>query len=109
MHGRLLPRGHQQIDGAADADGVDLTSEDQVGAHWKERRGHNSISSVTSADRIYVLDQGSVVDHGSHAELMAKDGVYAELFTPQAAAYLAPTDGSVAAALDDADEALLND
>ncbi len=45
-------------------------------------------SSVRSADRIYVLDQGRVVEHGSHEELMAAGGRYAELFTLQARAYL---------------------
>jgi ATP-binding cassette, subfamily B, bacterial len=45
-------------------------------------------SSVRSADRIYVLDRGVVVEQGSHDELMAAGGRYAELFTLQAAAYL---------------------
>ena len=45
-------------------------------------------SSVRSADRIYVLHEGEVVEHGSHEELMALGGRYAELFTLQAAAYL---------------------
>jgi ATP-binding cassette subfamily B protein len=45
-------------------------------------------SSVRSADRIYVLDKGRVVEHGTHRELMANQSLYAELFTLQAAAYV---------------------
>ncbi|HEY7271394.1 MAG TPA: ABC transporter ATP-binding protein [Actinoplanes sp.] len=45
-------------------------------------------SSVRSADRIYVLDGGRVVESGDHESLMALDGLYAELFTLQAASYL---------------------
>ncbi len=45
-------------------------------------------SSVRSADRIYVLKEGKIVEQGSHAELMAQRGLYSELFRLQAAAYL---------------------
>jgi ATP-binding cassette, subfamily B, bacterial len=45
-------------------------------------------SSVRSADRIYVLHEGRVVEEGSHAELMERDGLYGELFTLQARAYV---------------------
>lgn len=45
-------------------------------------------SSVRSADRIYVLKEGQVVEHGSHEELMTLAGLYAELFSLQAAAYV---------------------
>jgi ATP-binding cassette, subfamily B, bacterial len=45
-------------------------------------------SSVRSADRIYVLRHGEVVEHGDHDELMRLGGLYAELFDLQAAAYL---------------------
>jgi ATP-binding cassette subfamily B protein len=41
-------------------------------------------STVRRADRIVVLDGGRVVEDGSHAELMALGGRYAEAFTLQA-------------------------
>jgi ATP-binding cassette, subfamily B, bacterial len=46
-------------------------------------------SSVRSADRIYVLDGGRMVESGGHDELIARGGRYADLFTLQASAYLA--------------------
>jgi len=44
-------------------------------------------STVRMADRIVVLDGSRVVEVGSHEELVAKGGQYAELYGIQAAAY----------------------
>jgi len=44
-------------------------------------------STVRMADRIYVLNEGHIQEQGSHADLLALDGIYARLFTLQAESY----------------------
>ncbi|HXM37681.1 MAG TPA: ABC transporter ATP-binding protein [Gemmatimonadales bacterium] len=44
-------------------------------------------STVRMADRILVLQDGRLVDDGTHDELVARGGLYAELFSLQAAGY----------------------
>jgi ATP-binding cassette subfamily B protein len=44
-------------------------------------------STVRMADRIIVLQNGTVVEDGSHQELVARGGLYAELFSLQAEGY----------------------
>ncbi|EFH81388.1 ABC transporter ATP-binding protein [Ktedonobacter racemifer] len=44
-------------------------------------------STVRLADRIFVIEEGVLKESGSHAELLALDGRYAELFNLQAEAY----------------------
>jgi ATP-binding cassette subfamily B protein len=44
-------------------------------------------STVRMADRILVLRGGELIDQGTHDELVAKGGLYAELFSLQAAGY----------------------
>ncbi|HWG56967.1 MAG TPA: ABC transporter ATP-binding protein [Gaiellaceae bacterium] len=44
-------------------------------------------STVRMADLIVVLDGGRIVERGTHAELVALGGLYAELYALQAAAY----------------------
>lgn len=41
------------------------------------------LSTIMRADEIVVLDQGSLVERGTHAELLAKKGVYYRLFSAQ--------------------------
>ena len=38
-------------------------------------------------DRIFVIEGGAVVESGSHAELVEKQGRYADLFNRQASGY----------------------
>jgi ATP-binding cassette subfamily B protein len=44
-------------------------------------------STVRGADLIVVLDRGRIVERGTHEQLMAAEGTYAELFKLQASAY----------------------
>ena len=41
------------------------------------------LSTVEAADSVVVLDQGRVVEHGSHAELLAQRGLFARLHALQ--------------------------
>lgn len=45
------------------------------------------LSTTIMADRIYMLDSGELIEEGSHDELMAKNGKYAEMFRVQAEKY----------------------
>ncbi len=41
------------------------------------------LSTILSADVIYVIDRGKVVEHGNHDELLSKDGLYSRLYREQ--------------------------
>lgn len=45
------------------------------------------LSTVRMADRIYVIDDGCITEHGTHAELVASNGKYAHFFEQQAQSY----------------------
>ena len=57
-------------------------------------------STVRTADRIYMLSNGRIVEQGDHDSLMRQDGLYADLFALQARAFL---DGRAAGAVDGPD------
>ncbi len=43
------------------------------------------LSTVVNADRIYVMEQGKIVQAGTYGELMAQEGPFAELASRQIA------------------------
>jgi ATP-binding cassette subfamily B protein len=73
---------------------LDARSEYEVFQHFKELSGGRTavlishrFSSVRMADRILVLDEGEIEATGTHEELLAQRGRYAELFELQATGY----------------------
>jgi subfamily B ATP-binding cassette protein MsbA len=41
------------------------------------------LSTVKNADRIHSMSDGTIIETGTHAELLANDGVYASLYSIQ--------------------------
>jgi ABC-type multidrug transport system fused ATPase/permease subunit/GT2 family glycosyltransferase len=56
------------------------------------------LSTVRHADQILVLDRGELVEHGSHDELVARDGVYRSLYDAQVGRPRAPVEPAAASA-----------
>lgn len=81
---------------------LDPRSEHELYANFAElSRGKtvllitHRLASVQMADHIFVLKDGSLVEQGSHAELLRLDGEYRALWDLQAAAYNNPEGPSV--------------
>jgi ATP-binding cassette subfamily B multidrug efflux pump len=46
------------------------------------------LSTIAALDRLVVLDKGQVLEQGSHAELIAQNGIYAQLWAHQTGGFL---------------------
>jgi ATP-binding cassette, subfamily B, bacterial len=79
---------------------IDAQAEHELFTRWtqaardlRERSGAITVlvshrfSTVRMADLILVLGDGTICEQGSHGQLMAAGGIYAELFELQARAY----------------------
>jgi ATP-binding cassette subfamily B multidrug efflux pump len=46
------------------------------------------LSTIAAMDRLIVLDEGHIVEQGTHAMLLARNGIYARLWAHQSGGFL---------------------
>ena len=73
---------------------MDAQAEASIFEHFRELAGgriailiSHRFSTVRMADQIIVIQDGRIIEHGSHEQLMTQDGHYAHLFSLQAQGY----------------------
>ena len=47
------------------------------------------LSTIAAMDRLVIMDKGAIVEEGTHAELLKRDGIYAQLWSRQSGGFLA--------------------
>jgi ATP-binding cassette subfamily B protein len=65
--------------------------QDALGKLMKDRTSiviAHRLSTIAKLDRIIVLDNGRIVEDGSHAELLKRNGVYAKLWSHQSGGFI---------------------
>jgi ATP-binding cassette subfamily B multidrug efflux pump len=55
------------------------------------------LSTIAAMDRLIVMDDGRIIEQGTHTELLAKNGVYARLWQHQSGGFLGEDQGVVEA------------
>ena len=50
------------------------------------------LSTIAQMDRLIVLNEGEIVESGSHEELLSKNGLYAKLWQRQSGGFLGQDD-----------------
>ncbi len=53
------------------------------------------LSTIAQMDRLIVLDKGSIVEQGTHKELIAGNGIYAQLWAHQTGGFIGEDQSSV--------------
>jgi len=77
---------------------LDVKTEHEIFQGFKEltRKGisiliSHRFSTVRMVDRIFVLENGRIIENGKHEDLMKLEGKYAEMFKMQAKKYISPS------------------